>query len=102
MATKRRPIERPFRARITPELIELWRRIRAIQAADLDEVWEDAGGRRREYLDATVELHGGLGLTPWHDSPAEVASEGPPPAWDNGSYTIAQQWRRALEEAAAE
>ena len=52
MATKRTPLNRGPRHRITPEAVEAFR---AMQAADTDEEWTEAHGR----------LHDALGLPPW-------------------------------------
>src|SRR5690242_1476622 len=100
MPTKRRPIARSTRPRITPELVELYRRCLEIIEAGQDEAWEDEGGRRRELLDAHVALMSGLGLRPWHYSPLWVSLDGPPaPHADPERHALAQQLRRALEAA---
>jgi hypothetical protein len=102
MPTKRVPLNRSAHARITPEIIALWRRILEIQDSGADEEWEEAGGRRRELLDADRDLCSALGLSPWHTSPADVPSQGPPEPWeDPGRFALAQELRRALEAAAA-
>jgi hypothetical protein len=67
MPTNRRPLTRqPRRAPlISREMVDLFRRARAIQARGLDEKWEDQGGRRREFLTVTTDLHRALGRRPW-------------------------------------
>jgi hypothetical protein len=58
--------------RITPEAIELFRRAHEIErSGDASEVWEP-DGRRREYLNLSVELHKLLGLQIWELSPLSV------------------------------
>jgi hypothetical protein len=54
MPSKRKPIKRAAKRRITPEAVALLRRIVEIQEAG--DTWEEQGGRRREMLDATREL----------------------------------------------
>ena len=53
MATKRRPIDRPARMEITPEMVALFARGVEIEEAGATEDWEKDGGRRREYLDTS-------------------------------------------------
>lgn len=101
MPTKRTPVDRPIRARVTPDLVALWRRIMEIREAGLDGTPEREGGRQEEHLDALHRLDRGLGLRPWQDSPVDVPPHGKPPPWARrASYETAQIWRRALEEAA--
>jgi hypothetical protein len=80
--------------RITPRVLELWVLCTAIQESGADELWEDEGGRHREYLDAQLELDSLLGLGPWAVSPLEV-HDGPSP-WPDGSMG-AMTWAGAQE-----
>ena len=105
MTAKRTPLNRVGHARIGPEAVRLWRLIVEITDTDAGERWEDdePAGRRRELLDAEVELHALLGLHPWHYFPGNVTSDGPPEKWEDPErHALAQQLRRALEAAAAE
>ncbi len=94
MPVKRRLSKgRPYK--ITPELIELWARLLDIRATDDDEEWEPVG-RRREYLDGTVELNRALGVRPWEESP--VTAEDPePPDWMESNPMRCDGWRKAWD-----
>ena len=102
MPTNRRTIERPIQARITPELVELYRTCLEIWDAGLEDIPEAEGGRRAEFDDARWAIHVGLGLKPWEYHPLSVLPDGPPEKWqDLERYAQAQALRRALDEALA-
>jgi hypothetical protein len=62
--------------KVTPEAVELFRRAIAIeQSGDASEAWEEEGGKRREYLNLSVELHRALALKIWELSPLGVADD---------------------------
>jgi hypothetical protein len=65
----------PPGGRITPEAIALFRQLRNIQLAGHDEIWEQAGGRRREFIDGCVELHDQLGRRPWQTDVMDVGAD---------------------------
>lgn len=109
MSTKRRPIRRSMRAKITPEVIELWQRLREINRVKRwRERWEDEGGHRREFLDGTKRLATLLGLW-WGDYvlPLDATTAQPPDYIRRNSdhsqqWRVAWAWRCALIEAAKE
>ena len=72
MPTKRR-VPKDRNPKITPEAVALFRLgLEIIEAGD-DELWEEEGGRRREYLDADKRLCWVLlGLAPSEASPLDV------------------------------
>jgi hypothetical protein len=72
---------------LTSEMIALYRRARAIQRQGLDEKWEDEGGKRREYLTVSTDLHRLLGRKLWQDD----ICDGPP------DDEAGQQMRAQLE-----
>jgi hypothetical protein len=91
MGTKRTPLNRVIKARITDEVIELFRRA--------------SGRRTADALTADLELFDRLGLKPWDESPVDATEENPPARYDAAA---AARWRRAwalrvaiLEAAAA-
>src|SRR5215212_1953002 len=104
MTTKRTPLRRDARVRITPEMLALWAKLHEIAAEDggYDE-WEP-GGRRREFLDTSGELNRALGVKPWEQCP--FFTDGPePPAhkrdpWRAALWTKAWDLRCALDAAA--
>ena len=55
MSTKRTPIRRDRRAKLTPEIIEIWRRLCEIKA-DGDYVEWEPVGRYREFMDLIPSL----------------------------------------------
>jgi hypothetical protein len=57
---------------ITDEVVALFSKCCEIQKFGDEEFWAEDGGRRREYLDASGELHRLLGLKPWHASPLDT------------------------------
>jgi hypothetical protein len=66
MPTTRTPIKRSSRGgRITPLILDTYRRARDLHDNHDTETWEEDGGRRREYLDAASQLHSLLGRKPW-------------------------------------
>ena len=81
MTTKRTPIRRNLKQRITPEMRELWKRSRE----DQDEE------RRREY---SRELHRMIGWKPWEPFLEWVTSP-EPPAYHKGSEHHAAMWQKA-------
>lgn len=95
MPVKRR-IAKQRTHQITPEAIAAWRLANEIIDAGLDDVWEDQGGRRDEYIDARNRLDRALGLRPWEATPLDVADDGPPPAWMKSPASVAD-WYQAQE-----
>ncbi len=91
MPTTRHPISRPPRSHITPRAVELFKHALEIEACDDDEFWEENGGRKREYLDVTVQLHRALGLKAYEPSPLDC--DGDPPSWEGHP----ELWRKAAE-----
>jgi hypothetical protein len=79
MPTKRTPLKRDLRVRITPRTIDLFVQIEQILDAGLDDIWEDEGGRRREYLDKAFELHRLLGRDPCQTQVQWITGPAPPP-----------------------
>ena len=72
MATKRIPLHRATRSRVTPAALQLYQRCREIEATGCNEFWEQDGGRRREYLNAKGELRRTLGMFPHQFSPLDA------------------------------
>jgi hypothetical protein len=75
--------------RITPEMVELWRWQQSILDSGQDEVWEEQGGRQREWHNVTSALHSLLNLELW-DSTVHSCDGDP----------RVEPLRRALVEAA--
>ena len=100
MPTLRKRISRyPVAEKITPETVALYKRCIEIMAEGKDEIFEADGGRRREFIDARLALHQGLGLKPWHYDVLWVAPDRPRHAWEDADrYTLAQELRQALHE----
>lgn len=101
VSTKRVPLRRSLKARITPEVVASWRRIRQLEAEGADDY---DSGQRREYLDACSELHLLLMLKPWETTP-EWATHPEPPAYRQtpdrrDDWHRAYELRQALEAAA--
>jgi hypothetical protein len=100
-----RPVREFNVGEITPEHLRLWNRLHGIIGEGGDEVWESEGGRRREYLDACVELHALLGLKPWNEMAIDAADPEPPEwmtdAHHRTDYRRAHRLYLALEAAAA-
>ena len=83
MTTKRTPIRRNLRQRITPEMVELWRRLHE----DPDEE------RRREY---SRELRRLLGWKPWEPLLERVTCP-EPPDYMRGNEHQQEGWRKVWE-----
>lgn len=76
MPVKRRKVKgRKFQ--LGDEAVELFERARALQLRPGYEEWEDAGGCRREYLDAWKALHMALQLPLYAASPLDVEEDTP-------------------------
>jgi hypothetical protein len=88
-------MSRKASTRITPEMIAMFRRAVAIQAAGLDQIWEQDGGRRREFLDAESALDRLLDLELFETNPLAARRE-EPPRWMKEAAMIAD-WRRAYQ-----
>jgi hypothetical protein len=104
MGTRRTPKTRRAISRVTPAAVELYRLCREIEDVGLDEKWERDGGRRRESLNARLELRRMLGIRPWQVSVLEV-DQGEPPPYERRrphrieSWARAQALQRELEQA---
>jgi hypothetical protein len=87
---------------ISGEMIALWRRCRGMQDRGEDREWEDAGGRRAEYLEARSRLGAMLGIQPWMVTPLHARSPIAPKLWRQASCQYAQAHRLWLlfEQAA--
>jgi hypothetical protein len=85
-----------MKARITPEVLEVWQRLRAINRVKRwRERWEDEGGRRREFLDGEKRLATLLGLW-WGDYVLPLdATAAEPPDYMRGNSDHSEQWRVA-------
>jgi hypothetical protein len=103
MTTKRRPIKRNPKLRVTPEAVALWVRLNEILAAGLKDDWDDQTCRN-EYLDTAEQLREALGLHPWEANVEDADTDDPPdymlstPLAVEG-WRTAREWRRLLEEA---
>jgi hypothetical protein len=93
MTTKRIPIRRDRRARLTPETVALWIVLREIEDDPDGKEWEPEG-RYREYLDGTNELCRRLGLWWGHSNPLD-ATTAEPPDWMAHNELQADAWREA-------
>jgi hypothetical protein len=104
MTSGRTPIGRPTKSRITPEAVALFKRARALY--DQQENWEEDGGRRREYLAVTRDLHSLMGRYPHQEDVCATIGEDEPPEWMANDarrladYRQAVELRRELEKAA--
>ena len=89
---------------ITNGMLALWHRLLAIMNADDHQFWEEDGGARREFLDATVALHRLCGLSPAQCSPVD-AIPAEPPRWmigqERADYARAHRLAVLFEQAAA-
>ncbi len=74
------PHDTRWRSQITPRAVALFKRALEIEACDDDDFREEDGGRKREYLDITDQLHQALGLKPYEPSPLDC--DGEPPSWE--------------------
>jgi hypothetical protein len=109
MSTKRTPISRRSRLRVTPQMLELFRRGLEVKAKGADR--DENGSKQEEYRETDLSLHRLLGLRPWHPSVFSVDSaEYPGPVvgdlrpgmtWQQSRPFIAAI-RRELEAALAE
>jgi hypothetical protein len=88
MTTKRVPLPRSRHARITPEVLDLWKRLRVMTPRERNH------SRDREYLDGMKELCNRLGLW-WGDAP-DYMQRNP---YQAGRWRVAWRWRCALIEA---
>jgi hypothetical protein len=89
---------------VTETMLELYARGCEILTEGSDEEWEDEGGRRREFGQIDVELHGLLKRRPWEASVFDVDLDGEPPHWlrgDTNDWRSAQELRRQLEAGLA-
>jgi hypothetical protein len=102
MSTKRTPITREQRPRITDEVVDLFRRARSIARIGEHEISERDGGRRREYLDLCVELDEALGRRPWMECVMDVTPADLELQWADSIHDMAGAvaLRRALEALA--
>lgn len=91
MPTTRTPRSINKRTRITSEIVALYRHV--IELKGGGDAWEDEGGTRRAYLDASLALHVALGRKPW-DYDVEWCSEPDPPPTVTGEWRIGM-WRDA-------
>lgn len=92
MPVKRR-VAKVRSGRITPEVVEWWSVLTEIQDAGADALFEDVGGRRREYFDHRSLLHRALDIPPWEPSPCEIY--GPESDWHwNGDQQHNEAWAR--------
>ena len=99
MTTKRRPLRRDLKRRITPEAIDAFRRMEALRAACTCAPRDWAGEYWKHRQCASCEewwavhnvLHGGLGLKPWEWPAIEHPEAGCP--YPEGSFA-ARQWKR--------
>jgi hypothetical protein len=109
MPSKRIPLRRNVRLRITPEAIRLFKLVEnCIETGD-HEFWEDEGGRRRQYLDADRDLASIFGLHLGEISPCDLQLRLDPRMPEYMRYLCsAETWpvalevRRALLQALAE
>jgi hypothetical protein len=105
MTTNRTPMGRPPSSnRITPEMVELFKRACALSAKC--DTWESEGGTRRQFLDASRDLHSMMGRYPHQECVCDVNSDDTPPSWMASDarrcadFRLAVMWRRKLEAAA--
>jgi hypothetical protein len=104
MPTVRTPINRRHLqgTYITPEMVQLYARASAIRRAGKHEVWEENGGRRREWHNCRVELHRMLGRKLWqHDVISDYLPDQLPATetgvGDQGDLAGAHEARNILE-----
>ncbi len=82
--------------------LELYCRGVEIIEQGAEEIWEDEGGRRREFGEIEIKLQDRLGRRPWEATIFEVAIDGnPPPHCQSPTYDWAgaQALRRQLQAA---
>jgi hypothetical protein len=85
MPTRRTPLNRRQKSYITHEAVELFELCDAIEEAGFDDIWEQEGGRRREYLNAWFKLNEILHVRSWEYGPV-VACCPDPPDWANKKF----------------
>jgi hypothetical protein len=68
MTTKRTPITRGMKHKITPRAVELFRVARQMEEDPAHYLWPDEGGYRDKYCDVALQLHVELGRMPWDES----------------------------------
>lgn len=104
MGTKRKPLRRETRRRITSEAIEAWRACMEFverhgdTSAAREESWvADSEGHNstNPFIEAKQRLDRALGLRPWEESPVNTESE-TPPDWMRDPRQI-EDWRHAWE-----
>ena len=109
MPTNRTPINR-YKFRITPQIVDLYRRAREIyDDGDAVDHWAEAGGRRGEFYDIDHQLHLLLGCPPWEEDIFDTIDEDTPPQWLDRerkkswqtAYAIRVELDRLLRAAAA-
>jgi hypothetical protein len=88
----------------TAEMLELWRQCLAMQKTGGNQRWEEQGGCRGSYRDASMRLHLALGLSPHEWNPLDACGEAPPSwmreTWRLRRYRLAHQLAVLLEKAA--
>lgn len=105
MSTKRVPIRRTMKNRITPEALAVWLVLREIAEDPTDRDEYEPVGRHREYMDLNFKLCGLLGFWPYFmNFPIETDSATPerymlhnPDRAEN--WREAYRWRCLLLEA---
>jgi hypothetical protein len=87
---------------ITPQILDLFRRVREIIEVDGNLTWEEEGGRRAEFFRIENELDESMGRTkPWQVSPLQTydeLAEGHTPEHAR-EFKRAEKLRQELEEA---
>jgi hypothetical protein len=102
MTTKRTPIRRSARAKLTPEIMAMWHTLREIRAAGNDREYEPLG-RHREFVQLNCDLCKALGG--WWGTmifPIDVTSPEPSDYMLHNpiqadAWREAWEWRCALE-----
>src|SRR3954469_1307840 len=105
MTTRRVPIRRDRRAKLTPEILAMWQAIVAIKAAG-EHAEDEPLGRHREYMRLNCTLATALGM--WWGTmifPIDVTSPEPRDYMRHNplqadAWREAWEWRCALEAAA--
>jgi hypothetical protein len=88
--------QRALRSHITPQAIELFKRGMLLQRLDLDEIWEEEGGRCREYRQLCVALRIALGIPLGEPCPLDdVDEDGSLPDWMTDPVEIRRE-RKAI------
>jgi len=109
MTTKRRPIHRGLKIRITEEMVALYRRGKELRQTRLDHIRGTCPGPVnehcadcRESIEKSLELHRLLNLNPWDRSPVDdLAEDERPPSWlcAGKSFNDVREIKRQLEKA---